>query len=152
MGLPEGCKPLSPDEIQPILDRWQGEWQVQPLPPMAIKGFNSKFYVQYTTAHIDGDNVILSGGFHDEKRVSKSQGKIGGFDGFGGTSVNLSTTTNVQVQNEGQINKLIFFRAPDGKLYVDNVGSYIESEQPNRIRFITAQEYPMTLLRNGGTH
>jgi hypothetical protein len=148
IGLPEGCVPLPSDQIQEILQRWEGEWQIQPLPPMAIRGHNSKFYMQFTTAHIDGDNLYLSGGFHDENRVTNSHGNVGGIAGFGGTNVNMSSTTTVQVMNEGEASKFIFFRSPDGRIYVDNIGTYLDSETSTRIRLITAMGWPMTLLRN----
>jgi hypothetical protein len=63
--FPAGSKPISDKEKQEILVRWEGKWEIQPLPPMAVKS-NKKFYVEYTPTHLDDDMVFLSGGSHRE--------------------------------------------------------------------------------------
>lgn len=113
-GVPEGSKPISEEEKQEILKRWEGQWDIQPLPRMAVKGHNSKFYIEYTTAHFDDENVILSGGTSKETRTASSKGTVsaGLFD-----TANTKSTTKytVDAPNEGQVNKLIFLRSPDGR-------------------------------------
>ena len=113
-GVLEGSKPISDEEKQEILKRWEGPWDVQPLPQMAVKGFNKKFYVEYTTAHFDDEHIILSGGTSQETRSAAGQGKVstGAF-----TSAQVSTTTKYKVDapNEGAVAKIIFIRSPDGR-------------------------------------
>lgn len=145
-GVPEDCKPLPQDEVEAIQNRWDGEWKIQPLPPMAVTGRNAKFYIQHTTAHIDGDSIIVSGGFHYENQTSRTSGSVGG--PFNSTPMSATTSTMVQAQNEGTFSKLIFSRSPEGTLYIDNVGSYVISEETGKIKIMTAFGYPMTIYRS----
>ena len=113
-GVPEGSKPISEDEKQELCARWEGQWDIQPLPPMAVKGPNKKFYIQYTTAHVDDENIFLSGGTHRETQVSKSKGSVStGL--FTSAQVQGTTKTKVDAINEGQCSKLILLRSPDGR-------------------------------------
>lgn len=146
-GVPAGCKPISAEEKKEILSRWEGKWEIQPLPPMAVKGYNKKFYIQYTTAHLDEENVYLSGGTHIETQVSKTKGSVS-TGVFTSAQVHGTTKTQVEVGNEGQSNKIIFLRAPDGRLFIDNIGSYLVSEEPTKLKFQTAAGWPMTLRRD----
>jgi hypothetical protein len=113
-GVPEGSKPISEEEKQKIIARWEGQWDVQPLPPMAVKGYNKKFYIKYKTAHFDDENIYLSGGMHRETQVTKSTGSMAS-GLFTSAQVNGTTKTTVDAVNEGQCSKLIFFRSPDGR-------------------------------------
>lgn len=112
-GVPEGSKPISNEEKEAILERWEGPWDVQPLPRMAVKT-NQKFYVEYQKAHIDDGNIILSGGTSLEKRTATGKGTIS-TGVFTTASTTNKTTYTVDAQNEGSIAKLIFLRSPDGR-------------------------------------
>ena len=113
-GVPEGCKPISEEEKKEILARWEGQWDIQPLPPMAVKGHNKKFYIEYKTAHFDDETIFLSGGTHRETQVSKSTGSVStGL--FTSAQVQGTTKTTVDAVNEGQCTKLIFLRSADGR-------------------------------------
>jgi len=143
-GVPQGSKQLDPKEQSQILSRWQGPWQVVPYPPMAIKGpasRNKKFYIQYTDAFVNHDVVILSGGVKIDTHVNEGTAR----GQFGTADISMQQT--VVVPNEGQANKIIMFRSPDGKLYIDNVGSYIMSEDPGKLEVSTSAGWPMILHR-----
>ncbi len=113
-GVPEGSKPIREEEKQEILKRWEGQWDIQPLPRMAVKGPNAKFYVEYTTAHFDDENVIFSGGTSKETRTATSKGTVSA--GLFDTANTRSTTKyTVDAPNEGVVTKLIFLRSPDGR-------------------------------------
>ena len=146
-GIPKGSKPISDEEKESILKRWEGRWEVQPLPSMAVKGRNKQFYIEYTAAYFDDENVILSGGTSQETRVASGKGKVGHHI-FDSKDVKMSAKYTVDAPNEGQVNKLIFFRSPDGKLYIDNIGSYVVSEERGKLKIQTASGWPMTLRRN----
>lgn len=54
--------------------------------------------------------------------------------------------------NDGQEKKLILFRAPNGTLYLDNIGSYLLAEEPGeRIEIQTAMGWKMVLFREPGS-
>lgn len=113
-GVPEGCKPISEEEKNEILTRWEGQWDIQPLPPMAVKGHNKQFYIEYKTAHFDDENIFLSGGTHRETQISKTTGSVAtGL--FTSAQVQGTTKTKVDAVNEGQCTKLIFLRSADGR-------------------------------------
>jgi hypothetical protein len=113
-GVSECCKPINEEEKQEILARWQGQWDIQPLLPMAVNGHNKKFYIEYKTAHFDDETLILSGGTHRETQVPKSTGSVStGL--FTSAQVRGTTMTKVDAVNEGQCNKLIFLRSADGR-------------------------------------
>eukprot|EP01083_Nonionella_stella_P121801 366096_1 len=86
---------------------------------MAVKGPNKKFYIEYTTAHIDDENIFLSGGTHVETQTSTTKGSVStGL--FTSAQVSGTTKTRVDAINEGQCSKLIFLRSPDGRIFIDN--------------------------------
>eukprot|EP01083_Nonionella_stella_P064853 169425_1 len=146
-GVPAGSKPISDEEKQEILNRWEGQWDVQPLPRMAVKGPSAKFYVEYTAAYFDDENIILSGGTSQDTRTAKSKGSVS-TGVFTSAQMNATTKYKVDAPNEGQVNKLIFLRSPDGSLFIDNVGTRLVSEEPGKLKFKTAAGWPMVLRRD----
>eukprot|EP00961_Rhodomonas_salina_P216530 2924929-Rhodomonas_salina.3 len=109
-GLPVGSVRLSEQEQSQFLSRWSGNWKIQPL--QAGKG------LEYTDAFINGDTLILSGGFHNARRHKRT----------------------AAVANTPQEQKLMLFRAPNGDLYVDNIGSKFIDEVDGQMTFDTAFE------------
>lgn len=81
---------------------------------MAVKT-NKQFYVEYTNAYLDDENVILSGGTSLVTRTATTKGTVSNNFGLNTAQVNANTKYKVDAANEGQVNKLIFLRSPDGR-------------------------------------
>jgi hypothetical protein len=147
-GLPPGSTPLSKSETEEILQRWEGPWKLVPLPPMMVKGPASKSYVEYTDAFVSQGNMMLSGGSHMETHQNKGTARSTSNVAWGTVSTTATMSQSIVVPNETIGAKLIFFRAPDGTLYGQNVGGYVISETPQKIELSSALGYPMTLYRD----
>jgi hypothetical protein len=81
----------------------------------AVTGPNASMLARnptvYETVLVQGDSIYLSGGMHDQHTEDGAR----------------------SVQNKRQEQKIMPFRAPDGRLYIDNLGSYIERDLPLEI-------------------
>lgn len=110
---------------------------------MAIKatGRNKQFYIQYTDAYITGGTMILSCGSHQS--AQNTTGTVSNWNG----KADIRLQTAVHGPNEGQANKIILFRSPDGKLYANNIGTYVTQDKPGKLELMTAGGWPMILHR-----
>jgi len=99
-GIPVGSAPLSKYEKEQLCQRLAGNWKIQPL-----QGLPSGS-VEYTDAMIRNDSIIMTGGMHNAMHDGQSYG----------------------VANTAQEQKIIPFRAPNGTLFVDNIGSILVRE------------------------
>jgi hypothetical protein len=121
-GIPDGSQPLPESEKDALCTKLKGNWKLQPL--QAANGGNS---IQYTDVFVRDDVMILSGGMHNRTQY------VGGHDTHHGT-------IQTAVSNPTIEQKIIPFRAPDGTLFVDNIGSILvrQSDDGGEVEFDNA--------------
>lgn len=147
-GVPSGSVSLSTEEKNAILRRWAGYWKVAPVPPMSLKGHNAKFYIQYTDAYLNGDTMTLWGGTHEGVRSTTGTLKSTGRPLEPQSKAKVSLATEASIANEGQVNKLVLFRAPDGTLYLDNIGTFLVREEAGELEMQTAMGWKICFFRD----
>ena len=106
-GIPEGTPRVPAAEEKEILRRWQGRYE-------CVRDDG----IERSHLHVQGDVMTLSGGIyiHEHYRDGQTRQSIGTRGAFKG--------------------KLSFWRGSDGVLYIDNLGSKLESETPMELAIV----------------
>ena len=107
-GIPEGTPRVPAAEEKEILRRWQGRYE-------CVRDDG----IERSHLHVQGDVMTLSGGLWRHTRVrahGETRESIGTRGAFKG--------------------KLSFWRGSDGVLYIDNLGSKLESETPMELAIV----------------
>lgn len=121
VGIPKGAVELVGPELEHVHKILSGNWKVQPLQSSVGSAQH-----QYTEAFFNTRNstIILSGGTHTE--VHKVMGDNG-----------RPVDMHVAVPNPTVEQRAIFFRGPDGTIYLDNIGSHIVDDEPGQITILS---------------
>lgn len=107
-GIPEGTPRVPAAEEKEILRRWQGRYE-------CVRDDG----IERSHLHVQGDVMTLSGGLWRHTRV-RSHGE-----------------TRESIGTRGAFKgKLSFWRGSDGVLYIDNLGSKLESETPMELAIV----------------
>ncbi|EGD78213.1 hypothetical protein PTSG_09088 [Salpingoeca rosetta] len=102
-GIPADAKLLSLEEQNQLLAPLQGAWKLRPLES------GRQHTIMYTDIYVEGPKVIMSGGMHNRTRH---------VDGRRVTAA---------VANRTQVMYIKYWRGSDGVLYIDRMGSIVES-------------------------
>ena len=106
-GIPEGTPRVPTAEEKEILRRWQGRYE-------CVRDDG----IERSHLHVQGDVMTLSGGIWREVI---------------GAGPNRGEKTGTRGAFKG---KLSFWRGSDGVLYIDNLGSKLESETPMELAIV----------------
>jgi hypothetical protein len=144
-GIPAGSNPLPQAEKDALCARLAGHWQIQvlgtdPSAPAKNKTMIAGNPMVYTDMEIRGDSMFISGGMHNQ-----TQSVGGGSDSHGNHQ--HSSTVTTAVVNKPQEQKIIPFRGTDGRLYVDNIGSFLEKDSDGEVEFNNGLGAKMLLQR-----
>jgi hypothetical protein len=139
-GIPAGSNPLPQAEKDALCVRLAGHWQIQvlgcdPSAPAKNKAMIASNPMVYTDMEIRGDSMFISGGMHNTtNHISNGQD-------------NYSSAVTTAVVNKPQEQKIIPFRGTDGRLYIDNIGSFLEKDSDGEVEFNNGLGAKMLLQR-----
>jgi hypothetical protein len=130
-----GSIPLPEAEKNAMCARLAGHWQIQWIGcDASTPAINQQLWTKsYTDMEIRGDSMFSSGAMHNETT------SLGNEAGAG------SITT--AVGNRGVEQPIAPFRSTDGRLYLDNAGSFIEREDDGEMEINHGNGNKMLLQR-----